>query len=433
MVPWSLSASHVAFASVRMEPVFMILGQSAGSAACIAIDENCTVQQVSYEKLKAQLVKNGQVLIEGAIGVSGTLSKNTDWMLGPFKRPPQAQPVIEPNSNSVFDCPMRKMAVHWEATHTFNPAAVVKDGKVWLFYRAEDQSGSQHIGSYTSRLGLATSEDGIHFTRRPTPVLYPDNDDQKEREWEGGCEDPRCVELEDGTYRLLYTQYSRLPGVPRKTTLGIARSTDLIHWTKEGFVSGLDEKGRIVAPHKSASLVCGVRDGRLIAARINGRYWLYYGEGAIHLMTSEDLRVWTPVKDFTFGTRPNHFDSGLAECGPPALMTERGIVLLYNGKNANPLKGGDPALKNGAYAGGQALFDANDPTKLLARSESPFIQPELPWEAGGQYGAGTTFIEGLVLLRGQWFLYYGCADSLVGVAVAPGKKEYRPERVPGHF
>ena len=52
LTPWSVSASHVAFASVRMEPVFMILGQSAGTAACMAIDEKCAVQNVPYAELK---------------------------------------------------------------------------------------------------------------------------------------------------------------------------------------------------------------------------------------------------------------------------------------------------------------------------------------------------------------------------------------------
>ena len=67
LVPWSVSATHIAFASVRMEPVFMTLGQSAGSAACLAIDERCDVQKVPYEKLEAQLLKNGQVLTNDAL------------------------------------------------------------------------------------------------------------------------------------------------------------------------------------------------------------------------------------------------------------------------------------------------------------------------------------------------------------------------------
>jgi predicted GH43/DUF377 family glycosyl hydrolase len=46
------------------------------------------------------------------------------------------------------------------------------------------------------------------------------------------------------------------------------------------------------------------------------------------------------------------------------------------------------------------------------------LKPELPFEKTGQYGAGTTFAEGLVRFANKWFLYYGCADSLVGVVVA---------------
>ncbi len=62
LVPVSLSASHVAFGSIRMEPVFMILGQSAGTAAVIAIDKETTVQQVDYKELKQKLLDAGQKL-----------------------------------------------------------------------------------------------------------------------------------------------------------------------------------------------------------------------------------------------------------------------------------------------------------------------------------------------------------------------------------
>jgi predicted GH43/DUF377 family glycosyl hydrolase len=89
-------------------------------------------------------------------------------------------------------------------------------------------------------------------------------------------------------------------------------------------------------------------------------------------------------------------------------------VVLYNGKNASH---GDPALSPGVYSDGQALFDAQDPTHLIARTDKPFYQPEAAYERTGQYAAGTTFIEGLVFFQGKWFLYYGCADSFVAVAV----------------
>ncbi len=339
-----------------------------------------------------------------------------DWTIGPFTRPENAQPIITPNPASVFDCPMRKEPVHWEATHTFNPAAVVRNGKVYVLYRAEDDHG-QGIGGYTSRLGLAESDDGIHFKRMPAPVLFPAEDDQKPREWEGGCEDPRIVELEDGSYALFYTQYWRMPNIPRHVNLGMARSKDLIHWTKTGPVTATAADGKAITPTKSASLVCALKKGRLIATKINGRYWLYYGEGTIRLMSSPDLKTWRPEPSVALPPRKNVFDSGLAECGPPAILTKQGIVLLYNGKNANGASA-DPALKPGVYANGQALFDVKDPTKLLSRPDKPFFRPELPWEATGQYAAGTTFIEGLVAYKGKWMLYYGCADSFVGVAMA---------------
>ena len=327
------------------------------------------------------------------------------WELGPFRRPADAQPIIKPNPNTLFDCPMRRRPVRWQATHTFNPAAAVRDGKVYVLYRAEDDIG-HGIGGYTSRLGLAVSDDGVRFDPLPDPVLYPTEDDQKAREWEGGCEDPRIAELEDGSYVLFYTQYRKGGETPRAVNVGIATSTDLTHWTKHGPLVARNGLGRKIVPRKSASLVCEVRDGRLVAKKIDGRYWLYCGEGSITVFSSPDLRAWT-AGEVVLRPRHGYFDSRFAECGPPAVLTDRGIVLLYNGN-----------LKPGVYANGQALFDANDPAKLLARSETPFFQPELPWEATGQYAAGTTFIEGLVLFKERWFLYYGCADSYVGVATA---------------
>jgi predicted GH43/DUF377 family glycosyl hydrolase len=331
-----------------------------------------------------------------------------DWMLGPFVRPEPAAPALRADPDAVFNDPIRKIPVHWEG-NAFNPAAIVKDGKVYLLYRSSDGLSNGNVGP-TSRIGLASSADGIHFTRNPEPVLYPDNDGQKDREWPGGCEDPRCIETEDGTYVLFYTQYWG------EAKMGMATSRDLLHWTKTGPVVGHDDKGRPVQADRAASLVCSVRDGRLIATRINGKYWLYYGGGEINLMSSENLHDWTQVSSFKFKTRDHLFDSGLVEGGPPALLTAKGIVVLYNGANKN-----DPTLKHNTYTDGQALFDARDPAHLLARSEQPFFKPETPWEVHGNFDSGTVFIEGLVLFHDQWMLYFGCADTVCGVAVAPVK------------
>jgi predicted GH43/DUF377 family glycosyl hydrolase len=343
------------------------------------------------------------------------------WEIGPFTRPAIGNPVIAPQLESIFPDPILKKPVHWEALHTFNPAAIVRDGKVYVLYRAEDDSGEMVIGGHTSRLGLAESKDGISFLRRADPVFYPADDAQQSREWPGGVEDPRIVEAEDGTYVLTYTQWNR-----KIYSVGMATSPDLIHWTKQGTAFPSAAGGKYAElKYKSAGIVTHLDRGRLIAVKINGKYWMYWGEGAIHLATSTDLIHWSPVED-TKGSpievlrpRPGHFDSTFPETGPPAVLTSTGIVVLYNGKNA--VKEGDPDLGPNAYAAGEALFDKSDPARLVQQAEQPVLKPVMPYEKTGQYAAGTTFAEGLVYFHDQWFLYYGCADSLVGVATAAFK------------
>jgi predicted GH43/DUF377 family glycosyl hydrolase/lysophospholipase L1-like esterase len=360
------------------------------------------------------------VLCAGVLHAQNASQPNTSpWVIGPLTRPANGNPVIAPRPDSMFTDPVSGVQVAWEALHTFNPAAVVRNGKVYVLYRAEDNSGAMEIGGHTSRLGLAESNDGIHFTRMGEPVFYAADDDQKGREWPGGVEDPRIVESADGTYVLTYTQWNR-----EIYSVGIATSPDLMHWKKYGpaFLTAAGGKYAHLK-YKSAGIVTQVEKGRLIAARINGMYWMYWGEGAIRIATSPDLIHWTPVEDQSGAPaelllpRAGHFDSTFPETGPPPVMTSAGIVVVYNGKNA--ANGGDAALGPNAYAAGEALFDARNPMHLITQTEEPVLKPELPYEKTGQYAAGTTFAEGLVWFRKQWFLYYGCADSLVAVATAP--------------
>ena len=82
------------------------------------------------------------------------------------------------------------------------------------------------------------------------------------------------------------------------------------------------------------------------------------------------------------------------------------------------LAGANAAL---AYAAGEALFDARNPAHLLEQADEPVLKPAAAYEKTGQYAAGTTFAEGLVYFHNRWLLYYGCADSLVAVVMAPGR------------
>ncbi|WP_298348358.1 glycoside hydrolase family 130 protein [Runella sp.] len=351
--------------------------------------------------------------------------KQQPWMIGPFRKADAANPILEAKATTTFKCPLRGETVNWEEKDVFNPAVVVRNGKVYMIYRAEDKVG-KYAG--TSRLGLATSNDGIHFKRMPEPVFYPDNDFMKKYEWEGGCEDPRIVETEDGRYVMTYTAYDG-----DLARLCVASSSDLIHWQKHGLAFNSFIKGKRDFWSKSGAIVCRKVGNKFIAAKINGKYWMYWGDQAqLYIATSDDLINWYPatrpndpayksldVSDVNCipvaTTRNGKHDSRLLESGPPAFLTKDGIVLIYNGMNYNQT--GDASLAEGTYAAGQFLFDAENPVQLKDRSENYFLKPDKPYEIVGQVNQ-VCFVEGLASFKGKWFLYYGTADSKIGVAVA---------------
>lgn len=340
-----------------------------------------------------------------------------NWAMGPFIRPANVNPVISPNTKSVFFDPMSKQNLAWEASDVFNPAATVKDNRIYVLYRAEDKSGIG-IGKRTSRLGIAESKDGIKMKRGKKPVFYPDEDGQREYEWPGGCEDPRIAVTEDGLYVMLYTQWNR-----KVARLAVATSRDLKTWTKHGPAFHKAHNGKFKDLFcKSGSIVTKLENNKQVITKVNGKYMMYWGERFMNIATSDDLINWTPTLDTTgeldmiVKPRAGYFDSDLTECGPPAIVTDKGILVLYNGKN----KGNNERDTNytaNTYAAGQVLFDLQNPSKVIDRLDKPFFVPTEPFEKSGQYPAGTVFIEGLVYFKNKWFLYYGCADSRVGVAI----------------
>jgi predicted GH43/DUF377 family glycosyl hydrolase len=357
------------------------------------------------------------------------------WALGPFSRP---QRVLEPRPEVSFVCPVSGERVAWAAKDAFNPGAVVHEGNVCLLVRAEDAVG-RYAG--VSRIGLAVSADGLQFELEPEPVIAPGNDRWQAWEWPGGCEDPRLVESPEGGFVCTYTAFDGKVGC-----LFIATSPDLRTWTKHGPAFAKTPYVRL--PTKSGAILTALKDDRLIAVRHEDKFWMYWGEGTIYAATSDDLIRWTPVEIDTApdryltldpgtdgsaarwqvdrvpgtmglhplaGPRRRRFDSRLTEPGPPALLTDAGIVLIYNG--ANHFRDGDPRVSANAYQPGQILFDAADPRAVIGRLEDPFLGID-PAEAGGQVG-NVCFAEGLVAFQGQWRLYVGLADSRLGVSIAP--------------
>jgi beta-1,2-mannosidase len=371
------------------------------------------------------------------------------WQLGPFTRHPG--PVLVPDPSHEFRCPVSHEVVRWAAKDLFNPGAVVFEGRVHLLVRGEDHRRS---GQGTSRIGLAVSDDGIDFALEPEPVLFPDHDAGQAWEWPGGCEDPRVVESPDGGFACFYTGFDG-----RSATLMVATSEDLRRWNKHGPAFTGTPHGQRWS--KSGSVVTEARlDGRLVACRLGGRYWMYWGEGTCFAATSDDLVRWSPVEfDATADryltetaasgrtdaeasswevhrvpgdrvlrpllfARPGRFDSLLVEPGPPAVRTEAGLVLLYNGAN-HPTRG-DPTLAPFGYQPGQALFDGRDPASCIARSTRPFLALDAAAERVGQVD-DVCFAQGLVAVGDRWHLYFGMADSRIGLATAPRSGPGRSE------
>jgi predicted GH43/DUF377 family glycosyl hydrolase len=348
------------------------------------------------------------------------------WALLGFEKVDSVNPVLSPSSSTFID-PIRKTAVAWEAKDVFNPAIVVRHDTVFMLYRAQDSIGKP---GGTSRIGLASSTDGLHFTRMQQPVFYPDNDAHKKYEWEGGCEDPRIVEDEKGIYYMTYTAFE---GTTAR--LLIATSADLLHWTKHGSVFADAFNGKYAdAWSKSGSIVSKYTNGKIIAQKINGKYWIYWGDQNIWAATSEDLIHWSPVEmaagekpsielrgiakqlpqlKIVVGTRNSKFDCDLVESGPPAMLTDKGIVLIYNSRNIPAI--GDTSLPEGTYAAGQVLIYPKDPTKVIGRLDNYFMKPDKPYEITGQVNR-VCFLEGLAQFKDHWFLYYGTADSKIAVA-----------------
>jgi len=314
-------------------------------------------------------------LLLPAAGVFLGLAAATDYPLGEWRRAAET-PILSPQGTT------------WESAGTFNPAVAGYAGKFVMLYRAQDAAG-------TSRLGYAEGRDGIHFNRRAEPVLSP----EAEYEKGGGVEDPRLQKFGD-TYYLTYTGYNK-----KDAQLCLATSQDLVHWARQG----------VILPAYKGNWNKGwTKSGAIVPGKIGGKYWMYWlGTAAdktdqMGLSYSSDLLDWKEAtKTPVLPRRAGKFDSRVVEPGPPPVLTEHGIVLIYNGA--------DDQL---VYRTGIAVFDRKDPRKLLSRSAQPVFAPEKEWEKAGQV-PNVVFVEGMVQQDKRWLFYYGGADKYVGVAEAP--------------
>lgn len=200
----------------------------------------------------------------------------------------------------------------FESAGVFNPAVIQKAGRFVMLYRAQDKQG-------TSRLGYAESADGIHFTRRAAPVLAPEADYEKD----GGVEDPRLVQV-GGTYYLTYTGYNK-----RDAQLCLATSKDLVHWQRRGVIMPAYKGRWNVGWTKSGAILTQPVNGKYWMYYMADPS---KDVNEMGVAFSTDLIHWTEaLSQPVLKRRPGLFDAKVVEPGPPPVMTTDGILLIYNG------------------------------------------------------------------------------------------------------
>ncbi len=257
----------------------------------------------------------------------------------------------------------------------FNPAVLVTGNRLTMLYCSRGKDGGE--------LRLAFSDDGRNFIRSSDHLVV----------MQGGAEDPYVTPF-DGVYYMTYAT-----GGGKEEHL--ATSTDLVHW---------EQKGLALAPGAHAWDKAQVKAATILPEKVGGKYVMYFiGEAtpwhcSLGMAVSDDLLHWTePLDHPVMLPRPDHFDSFGVEPGAVPLVVPEGILLVYNGWNAQHV-----------HCTGWALFAKDDPSKLLRRCETPVIQPEFPYEMVNN--DRFTFTESVIFFKGLWRFYYGASDRTISVA-----------------
>lgn len=279
----------------------------------------------------------------------------------------ERNPIITPDPNN-----------HFESESSYNPTAVVHDGKIYLIYRAE----GLYDGVAISTLCLAISDDGFNFRKHgENPVIKPTLLEEKR-----GCEDPRVTKIGD-TFYLTYTAYDGMYAERSENIYtALATSKDLINWEKQGIILK-DIKAAAISPEK-----------------VNGEYVMFIGGKKIQIARSADLLSWELESEVLLDVRKGKFDSMFVEAGPAPLIFQDKLVLFYNSADSE-----------GKFNPALAILDRHDPRNILYRADKPFMSPIEDYEVNGRIN-NVIFGDGLVEFNGIYFYYYGAADTFIGVA-----------------
>jgi len=280
----------------------------------------------------------------------------------------------------------------WVSTPLLDPAS--EGGIRILRIRQDDpdlKHGDPRVFEYRGRgylttlshLRLAWSDDGARFTADPRPTIPGLGPHEA-----FGVEDCR-VELIGDRYWLTYTAVSEF-GVG----VGLISTTDWQRFTRHGL---------IMPPHN--------KDCALFPRRVGGSHWALHrpsgvglGGNYIWLAKSPDLLHWGDHRCLAT-TRPGSWDSERIGAGAAPIETPRGWLAIYHGAN-----------DRSRYCLGALLLDLDDPTRVIARSREPLMEPLAPYEQAGFFGH-VVFTNGHVVDGDRVTVYYGASDTVIGGAV----------------
>jgi len=296
----------------------------------------------------------------------------------------------------------------WESGAVFNCGAVVgEDGLTYLLYRAiakgySRSSSGGGYDDYVSSVGCATSEDGIHFVRGERPVLEPTDECDR-----FGCEDPRVTRLEiQGRVRYLitYTALSAPAFSGLGDRVGLASTEDLRTFRKHGVViPAQKDKDAVILPE--------LVGGRIVMLhRVEPNIQVVYFDDWEQLVEPDQDR-WSrysaSIEEHTIMRPEYEWEANKIGAGPPPIKTNAGWLLIYHGVDANYV-----------YRAGAALLDLEDPSRIIARSPQPILEPEKEYERIGDV-PNVVFPVGAVVQGGTLYVYYGGADKCCCLATAP--------------
>jgi len=255
-----------------------------------------------------------------------------------------------------------------------------------LLCRVEDRRGFSH-------LTCARSPDGVsNWIVDDHPALVYDGT-HAEEEW--GLEDPRVTYVEElGRWIITYTAFGREgPGV------SLAQTQDFKTFERLGMVMSPEDKNAVLLPR-----------------RIGGDWVLFHRPTSVHgadvwLSRSSDLKSWRSPELVLGRRQGGWWDSERVGMGPPPLETEHGWLVVYHGVRQT--------VAGGLYRAGLALLDLEEPANVLRRSEEWVLGPGADYEVSGDV-PNVVFPCGLVHHREseKLFLYYGAADTRIGLATA---------------